>query len=72
MSTATAHIPAPAFNFENCRYPKMPTNRFYSGGVKCEHLFKFERTIQLRRADEIESTIEQCTKCHYKRIRPNN
>lgn len=69
MSTARANLPAPNFNFPNIRYPIKPTNYPYTGGVSCNHNFEFLKTEQIRRGDEMASTLEKCTLCGFVCIR---
>lgn len=65
VSTSTHDIPG--FIIPGQKYPIRRTSKYYSV-KKCEHSYVFFKDVQLRRADEVSSTIVKCTKCGDERI----
>lgn len=63
MSTSTENLPAPIFGITDA-YPTKRTNKIYNIKV-CKHEFEYHNIEQIRRNDEVPTTIYKCAKCGF-------
>lgn len=62
ISTARDNLPGPKLML-NCKYPYAPTTKKYTTMV-CQHDYRYEKMVQVRRGDEAPSQMQKCIKCN--------